>query len=132
MKSALPQRGVAGAADRDRGLVTGDDCLDQRRSARGVLVSKRERDGCDHTARMHRPLPKAVVELDPVGGGAGKESGVEQICAPGAARHRNAACRAHRREHRLGAARYLTACAGDHHADGIEQVSPRVMAHLAG
>ena len=55
-----------------------------------------------------------------------------QIGAPRAAGHRNAAGRPHRREHRLGAGRDLAARARDHHADGVEQMPPRVVAHLVG
>ena len=51
---------------------------------------------------------------------------------PCAARHRNAAGRAHRRQHRLGARRDLAAGARDHHADGVEQVAPGIVARLLG
>ena len=81
---------------------------------------------------MHRALPEAVVELDAVRRGAAEESGIDEIGAPRAARHRNAAGRAHRRQHRLGAGRDLAAGARDHDADGVEQMPPRVMADLVG
>ena len=81
---------------------------------------------------MHRALPEAVVELDAVRRGAAEERGIEEIGAPRAARHRNAAGRAHRRQHRLGAGRDLAAGARDHDADGVEQMPPRVVADLVG
>ena len=81
---------------------------------------------------MRRALAVAVVELDAVRRGAAEEGGVEQVGAPRAARHRNAAGRPHRREHGLGAGRDVAARARDHHADGVEQMPPRVMAHLVG
>ena len=81
---------------------------------------------------MHRALAEAIVELDPVRRGAGEEGGVEEVGAPGAARDRNAARRAHRREHRLGAARHLAAGARNHHADGVEQVALGIVAHFVG
>src|SRR5262249_36692707 len=38
----------------------------------------------------------------------------------------------HRREHGLGAGRDVAAGARDHDADGVEQMPPRVVAHLIG
>src|SRR5262249_3988178 len=84
------------------------------------------------TAGMPRALPKAVVEFDAGGGGAAEERGVDEIGPPRAAGHRNAAGRAHRREHGLGAGRDVAAGARDHDADGVEQMPPRVVAHLIG
>ena len=132
MEAALAQIGMAGAADRDLGLVAGDDRLDQRFAIGMALVAEREHRRHHHAARMHRALAEAVVELDAVRGGAAEEGGVDEIGAPRAAGHRHAAGRAHRREHRLGAGRDLAAGAGDHHADGVEQMAPRVVADLVG
>src|SRR5262249_48529972 len=56
----------------------------------------------------------------------------DDIGAPRAAGHRNAAGRARCREHGLGAAGDVAARARDHHADGVEQMAPRVVAHLIG
>ena len=47
-------------------------------------------------------------------------------------RHGNAAGRSYRCKHRLGAAGHLASGAGDHHADRVEQMPPRIMAHLFG
>ena len=132
MEAALAQIGMAGAADRDLGFVAGDDRFDQRRAADAALVAEREHCRHHHAARMHRALPVAVVELDAVGGGAAEERRIEQIGAPRAARHRDAAGRAHRREHGLGAACDLAAGARDHHPDGVEQMAAGVVAHLVG
>ena len=40
--------------------------------------------------------------------------------------------RAHAREHLLGIGRDIARRARDHHADGVEQMPPRVVAHLVG
>ena len=40
--------------------------------------------------------------------------------------------RPHRRQHGLGRVATLAARARDHHADGVEQMPPRVVAHLVG
>ena len=132
MKAAPAQVGMAGAADRDLGLVAGDHRLDQRRAAAGTRMAGRQQHRHHHAAGMHGTLPVAVVHLDAVRGGAAEERGIEEIGAPRAARHRNAAGRPHRGEHRLGAGRDLAAGAGDHDADGVEQVAPGVMADLVG
>ncbi len=132
MKSALAQVGMAGAADRDLGLVAGDHRLHQRAPPGAAVVTDRKQRRHHHAARMHRALPEAVVELDAVGRRAAEESGIEEIGAPRAAGHRNAAGRAHRGEHGLGAGRDLAAGAGDHHPDGVEQVAPRIVANLVG
>src|SRR5262249_4284719 len=73
---------------------------------------------------------EAVVEFEAGGGGAAEESGVDETGPPRAAGHRNAPRRAHRREHGFGAGRDLAARARDHDADGVEQMAPRVVAHL--
>ena len=130
MEAALAQVGMTGAPDGDLGLVAGDHRLDQRLAADAAVVAERQHRRHHHAAGMHRALPVAVVELDAVGGGAAEEGGVDEIGAPRAAGHRDAAGRPHRRQHRLGAGRDLAARAGDHHADGVEQVAPRVVAHL--
>ena len=131
-KSALAQVGMAGAPDRDLGLVAGDHGLDQRRAGDPAVIAEREHRRHHHAARMHRALPEAVVELDAVRRGAAEESGIDQIGPPRAAGHRDAARRPHRRQHGLGAGRDLAARARDHDAHGIEQMAPRVMAHLVG
>ena len=81
---------------------------------------------------MHRALPEAVVELDAVGRGAAEERRIDEIGAPRAPRHRNAAGRPHRRQHRLGAGRDLAAGTRDHDADRVEQMPPCVVADLVG
>ena len=132
MKAALAQVGVAGTADRDLGFIARDHRLDQRGAGDAALVAQRQQARNHHAARMHRALPKSVVELDPVGGGAAEERGIEEIGAPGAARHRNTAGRAHRCEHRLGAVGDVAAGAGDHHADGVEQMASGIVADFVG
>ncbi len=127
MEAALAQVGMTGPSDGDVRLVAGDDRLDQRLAADAAVVAERQHRRHHHAAGMHRALPVAVVELDAVGGGAAKEGGVDEIGAPRAAGHRDAAGRPHRRQHRLGAACDLAARAGDHDADGVEQVATRVV-----
>ena len=58
--------------------------------------------------------------------------GVQEIGAPGPARHRHFACRPYRFDDVLGLRRDAAARARDHHADGVEQMAPRVVAHLVG
>ena len=77
-------------------------------------------------------MPVAVVELDAMRGGAAEKCGVEQVGAPRTARHRNLAGRTHRRDHRLGARRDIAGRARNHHADGVEQMPARIVAHLFG
>ena len=130
MEAALPQFGMAGTRNGDGRLIAGDERLDQRRAARAHFIADREHRRDHGAARMHRPLPIAVVELDAVGGGAAEKGGVEEVGAPPAARHRNAPLAAHQGKRRLGAARHVAGGACDHHPDGIEQMPPRVMANL--
>src|SRR5262245_9581089 len=132
MESALAQVGMAGAADRDHGLIAGDDRLHERASIGASVVAERQRRRPYHAARMHGALPEAVVEFDAVGGGAAEEGGVDDIGPARAAGHWNAAGRTRRREHGFGAGRDVAARARDHHADGVEQMAPRVVAHLIG
>jgi hypothetical protein len=132
MESALAQVGMAGAPDRDHGLIAGDDRLHDLASIGMSVVAERQHRRHNYAARMHRALPKAVVELDAVGGGAAEEGGVDEVGPPRAAGHRNAAGRARRRQHGLGAGRDVAARARDHHADGVEQMAARVVAHLVG
>ncbi len=96
------------------------------------VVAERQHRRHNYAARVHRALPEAVVEFDAVGGGAAEESGVDEVGSPRAAGHRNAAGRAHRGEHGFGAGGDVAARARDHHADGVEQMAQRVVAHLVG
>src|SRR5215510_2092593 len=132
MESALAQVGMAGAADRDHGLIAGDDRLHERASIGASVVAKRQRRRHHHAARMHGALPEPVIEFDAVGRGAAEEGGVDDIGPPGTAGHWNAAGRACRREHGFGAGRDIAARARDHDADGVEQMPPRVVAYLIG
>src|SRR5215472_4988358 len=132
MKSTLAQVRMAGAADRDHGLIAGDNRLHERASIGLSVVAERQHRRHNYAARMHRALPEAVVEFDAVGGGAAEEGGIDDIAAPRAAGHRNAAGRARCRQHGLGAGGDVAARARDHHADGVEQMAPRVVAHLIG
>ena len=79
---------------------------------------------------MRRADAIAVVQLDAVRRRAAEEGGIEQVVAFGAAGHRNGPAAAHRREHRLGMGGDIARRARDHHADGVEQMPPRVVAHL--
>ena len=79
---------------------------------------------------MRGAVPVAVVELDAVGGGAAEESGVEQVGAPCAAGHGNAAAGRAGGDHGFRAGRDIASGARDHHPDGVEQVAPRVVPHL--
>ena len=63
---------------------------------------------------------------------AAQERGVKQVGAPCAARHRHASGGTHGSQHRLGAGRNLAAGTGDHDADRVEQVAPRIVAHFVG
>jgi hypothetical protein len=132
MKAALAQVGMTGAADGDLGLVARDDRLDQRGAGDAPVVAEREHRRHHHAARMQRALAEAVVELDAVGGSTAQERRVDEVGAAGAARHRNAAGRPDGGKHRLGPARDLAAGTGDHHTDGVEEMPPRVVAHLVG
>ena len=132
MESALAQVGMARAPDRDLGFIAGDHGLDQRRAGDPPVVAEREHRRHHHAARMHRALAEAVIELDAVRRGAAEEGGIDQVGPPRAAGHRDAAGRPHRRQHGLGAGRDLAARTGDHDAHGVEQMPPRVMAHLVG
>ena len=133
MKAALAQVGRAGAGERDVGLVAGDDRLDQRarRSPRAV-VADREHRRHHHAAAMRRAVAIAVVELDAMRRRAAEEGGVEQVGAPGAARHRDVPGRPHRGDDGLGLGRDVPSRARDHHADGVEQMPPRVVPRLLG
>ncbi len=128
MKTALAQVGMAGARDRDRDLVAGDDRLDQRPAARAALVADRQHGRHDRAAGMDGALAVAVVKLDAVGGGTAKEGSVEKVGAPGASGHRHAARIAHRGEDGFSTGCDRAAGAGNHHADGVEQMSPRIVA----
>ena len=79
---------------------------------------------------MRRADAIAVVEFDAVRSRAAEEGGIEQVVVLRAAWHRNRAAAAHRREHRLGMGGDVARRARDHHADGIEQVPPRIVAHF--
>ena len=79
---------------------------------------------------MRRAVAVAVVELDAVRRGAAEERGVEQVGAPRAAGHRDFAGRPHRLDDVLGLRRDGAARARDHHADGVEQMPPRVVARV--
>src|SRR2546428_150200 len=85
MESTLAQVGMAGAPDRDHGLIAGDDRLHERAAVGMSVVAERQHRRHNYAARMHRALPEAVVELDAVGGGAAEESGVDEVGAPRAA-----------------------------------------------
>ena len=81
---------------------------------------------------MRRADAIAVVQLDAVRRRTAQEGGIKQVVALRAAGHRDRAAAAHAREHLLGVARDIARRARDHHADGVEQVPPRVVAHLVG
>ena len=132
VEAALAQVGRAGAREADRDLVAGDHRLDQLRAADAALVADAERGRNDGAAAMRRADAVAVVELDAVRRRAAEERGVEQVVALGAARHRDRAAAAHAGQHRLGVGRDIARRARDHHADGVEQMPPRVVAHLVG
>ena len=76
---------------------------------------------------MRRAVAVAVVEFDAVRRGAAEEGGVEQVGAALASRHRDFPGRPHRLDDVLGLRRDAAARAGDHHADGVEQMPPRVV-----
>ena len=132
MEAALAQVGRAGARERDRGLVTRHDGFDQRLAAGVLRVGDAERRRNDGAAAMRRAVAVAVVKLDAVRRGAAEERRIEQIGAPRAAGHRHVSGRTHGRHHGLGARRHVAGRARDHHADGVEQMPPRVVAHLLG
>jgi len=79
---------------------------------------------------MHRALPVAVIKLYAVGCGTAQECGVEQIGAARATRHRNAPAAAHRRKRSFGARRHIALGAGNHDPHGVEEMPPRIVAHL--
>jgi hypothetical protein len=81
---------------------------------------------------MGRAVAVAVVELDAVRRGTAEKGGVEQVGATRASRHRDASGRAHPRDHGFSTARHIAGSARDHHADGVEQMPARVVAHLVG
>ena len=130
MKAALAQIGMAGARNRDRCLVAGDDRLDHLRAARAARIAGREHGGHYGTARMHRALAIAVVELDAVAGGAAEKGRIEQVGAARAARHRDVAGPAHGGEHPLRAVCDVARGATNHDADGVEEMPPRIMPNL--
>ena len=130
MEAALAQIGRAGAREADRDLIAGDHRLDDLRAARAALVADAERGRHDGAAAMRRADAIAVVQLDAVRRGAAEEGGIEQVVALRAARHRNVAAAAHARQHRLGIGGDIARRARDHHADGVEQMPPRVVAHF--
>ena len=77
---------------------------------------------------MRRAVAVAVVELDAVRRGAAEERGVEQVGAPRAARHRDFAAAGRTALMTFSAwVAMLPRRARDHHADGVEQVPPRVV-----
>ena len=96
MKTALAQIGMAGGSDRGNDFVADDGRLKHRAAARSMFVGERDHRGDHGDAGMHRTLAITVVELDAVTGRAGDEGCVQQIRAPFAAGHRNAAEVAHR------------------------------------
>ena len=131
MEAALAQIGRAGAREADRDFVASDDRLDDLRAARATLVADAERRRYDRAAAMRRADTIAVVQLDAVRRRAAEERRIEQVVALRPPRHRNACRRrAHVRQHRLGIGRDIARRARDHHADGIEQMTARVVAHL--
>src|SRR4051812_12291477 len=130
MKAALAQVWRAGARKTDRALVTGDDRLDDLRTSRAALIADAERSRHHRAAAMRRPDAVAVVELDAVRRSAAEERRVEQIVPLGPARHGNLAAAAYASEHLLSVGRDVTRRTRDHHADGVEQVALRIVAHL--
>ena len=132
MEAALAQIRRAGAREADRDLVAGDDRLDQLRAADAALVADAERRRHHRAAAMRRADAIAVVELDAMRRRAAEERRIEQVVSFGASGHRNAAAGAHARQHRLGVGRDIARRARDHHADGVEQMTARVVAHLVG
>jgi len=81
---------------------------------------------------MRRAFGVAIVELDAVRLGAAEKGGVDEVGATRAPRHRDVAGRANGGEHCFGAACDSAAGARDHHADGVEQMPPRIVADLIG
>jgi hypothetical protein len=81
---------------------------------------------------MRRTVPVTVIELDAVGCGAAEVGRVQEIGSPGAAGHRDLAGGAHCGNYRLGLRCDRAGRARDHHADGVEQVPPCVVACLLG
>jgi hypothetical protein len=93
MEAALAQVGMTGPADGNLRLISGDERLDQRRTAHPAFVAEGQQHRHHHATRVHRALAETIVELDPVGGGAAQERRIEKVGAARASRHRHAAGR---------------------------------------
>jgi hypothetical protein len=130
METALAQIRMTGAADGGHGLVARHQRRDERRARRRAHLGQGKQRRHHRAARMHRALPVAIVELDAVGSGAAQEGSVQEIGAPRASRHRDAAGGPHRCQHRLGAGRDLAAGACDHHPDRVHEMPLGVVADL--
>src|ERR1700722_2654941 len=79
---------------------------------------------------MYRALAVAVVELDAMSRSAAEKGCVQQIGAPRAARHWDAAGLTHRGQHPFSAVRNVASGAANHDADGVEEMPARIMADL--
>jgi hypothetical protein len=130
MEAATAQVRRAGAGERDVGLVAGHHRLDQRGAGRAALVADAENGGNNNAAAVCRAVAIAVIELDAVRCGAAEESGVEQVGAAGAAGHRDFPGGPHRGDDAFGTGGDGAGRAGDHHADGVEQVPLGVVPRL--
>ena len=130
MEAALAQVRRARACEADRNFVAGDHRFDQLRAPDATLVADAERGWHHGAAAMRRADAVPVIELDTVRRGAAEEGRVEQVMAFGAPRHRDAAAAAHTRQHFFGIAGDIAGRAGDHDADRVEQMAPRVIARL--
>jgi hypothetical protein len=81
---------------------------------------------------MRRAVPVSVIQFDAMRRRAAEECRVEQVGAPDAAGHWDFPCGPHRFDDVLGLRRDGAARARDHHADGVEQVPPRVVPCVLG
>ena len=113
---------MAGARDRDDGLIADHDRLERGATADTGLIAKP--DDCRNRshAGMHRTLPIAVIKLDAVPGSAGNIGGVEQIGAAMAPGDGNAASGANLGQHGFGTTGEIAARSGNDHAERVEKV----------
>ena len=86
--------------------------------------------GSIHTPTMSDTLPITPDQIATQAIDAAEERGIEEVRVPRAPWHGDRAGRPHRFEHRLGARRHIAARAGDHDADRVQQVPPRVIPNL--
>ncbi len=114
--------------DAAAGLVAGDHGGEQGRAGGAAGGSERPGRRHHHGAGVDRAGAVAVVELQPVAGGAGEIGGSQQVVARGEAGHRHRAGAVDAAEDALGDAGDLLAGAGDDGAQRVDQMAARGMA----